>query len=137
MDNFVCASDRIELRKCEDSKIRYNIFLKETKIQIGYMQYRGYHNDDEVGDIGYFIYPNYRNKGYASETLSLFSEKLHDEGIDDFWIATRLSNVASCRVIEKYGATPIRGHSIEGKERDWCIMYEGKTRKREKEKNRI
>lgn len=84
-----------------DNQSQFAIYLHGKSIEIGKIEYRGYHWNEYLGDIGYDIDEEYRNHGYATEALSLLSEKLYEEGINDFWISVYDNNTSSIRVIEK------------------------------------
>lgn len=97
----------VDLRTADDS-LRCNIYLHNQPIEVGKIEYRGYHCSEYIGDIGYVIKDDYRNHGYATEALSLLSEKLYEDGITDFWISVQSENVSSIKVIEKNGGKLLR-----------------------------
>jgi predicted acetyltransferase len=55
------------------------------------------------GHIGYYVRPEARGKGYASEMLRLALLQAREMGIDRVLLTAYASNEASCRVIEKNG----------------------------------
>jgi len=74
---------------------------------IGLFRVRHYLNDSlrtGSGHIGYWIAPQYRGKGYATEALALvmkYAAKIIDE--DEFYLRVDKTNPASLRVMEKNG----------------------------------
>lgn len=56
-----------------------------------------------IGNIGYGIRPNERNKGYATILLKLLLEECEKMGMSDVCVSCGVDNVASRRVIEKNG----------------------------------
>lgn len=110
-----------------DLKIRgyvyYIVLHNESKI-VGKIDYRAYHCNGYIGDIGYSIDEEYRNKGFATEALSLLSELLFEKGVPDFWVSCNKYNFASKRVIEKNGGKIIKD------EKDY-VLFECQTCRRE------
>ena len=98
----VKMGELVDLRTI-DKGSSFAIYLHGKPIQIGEIDYRDYHCSEYLGDIGYAIDEQYRNHGYATEALSLLSEKLYEEGITDFWVSVNDNNMSSIRVIEKSG----------------------------------
>ena len=74
---------------------------------IGLFRVRHYLNDSlrtGSGHIGYWIAPQYRDRGYATEALGLvlqYAAKIIDE--DEFYLRVDKTNPASLRVMEKNG----------------------------------
>ena len=114
----------------KNKSTNYYIYLHATDTIIGEISYRGYHVKKTLGDIGYEIYEEYQGNGYAYEALSLLGEKLNQDGIDDFWIATTIDNIPSKKIIEKYGGV------LFDKE-DNILVYSCKTKKKELKKKTI
>lgn len=100
----------IDLRRQDEYS--YYICLHDTNNIIGEIQYRGYHFDSLLGDVGYRIEPEYRGNKYAFQALVLLSELLYERGISDFWISTCNDNIASLKTIERYGGILIKNESI-------------------------
>ena len=55
------------------------------------------------GNIGYFIRPSERKKGYGTEMLKSALEKAKDIGLDKIMVSCRKENIASAKVIESNG----------------------------------
>lgn len=85
-------------KKSEDS---YTIYLNNTDICIGFIEYRG-HGISTIGDIGYRISPEYRGNHYALRALNLIRNVILQRGTDEVIICTKLDNVASIRTIQKF-----------------------------------
>ena len=99
----VTEDNEIELRTENDNIINfYDIYLKDIDKCVGYIKYRGYHNNEKIGDVGYVIYPKYRGHNYAYKALILLSQHLNEFGIEDFWITCDIDNIPSKKTIEKY-----------------------------------
>ena len=98
----VKVGELVDLRT-SDRHSEFAIYLHGKSIKIGKIDYRDYHCNEYLGDIGCSIDKQYRNHGYATEALSLLNEKLYEEGIPDSWITTRDDNMSSIRIIEKNG----------------------------------
>jgi predicted acetyltransferase len=116
-------NEKIDLRKTVRG--RYIIFIHNSKIPVGEINYRAYHSSEIFGDIGYTVHEEFRGNNYAFEALQLLSELLYEEGIPDFWISTYDSNIPSLKTIEKYGGTIIKT------ERN-IILFQCETRVRTK-----
>jgi len=98
------TNEEIDLIKTSSTEgLRYKIVIHNTSIEIGYIEYRGYHYDINLGDIGYNISPEYRGNNYAYKAVCLLSELLIKNGIKDFWITSLSDNLASLKIIEKFG----------------------------------
>lgn len=99
----VLEDDKIELRTNDENIInKYEIYLKETNECVGYIIYRGYHNDVLLGDMGSIIYPKYRGHGYAARALILLSQHLNENNIDNFYITCEKNNISSFNTIKKH-----------------------------------
>ena len=57
------------------------------------------------GHVGYKVEPEHRGHGYASEALTALRPIARDHGFDEIWITVRPDNAASCRTLEKAGAS--------------------------------
>lgn len=92
----------IDLIKVSNNKDIYMIKLSETNQVVGRIEYRGYHYNLMLGDIGYEIYEVFRGNNYAYKALCLLGEMLSQDGIDDFWITAYDDNKASMKIISNY-----------------------------------
>lgn len=83
--------------------LAYAIVNKKNNQIIGSVGCSTYENIHEIG-ITYFIDKNYRNYGYATEAIIMFTKYFLDKYDVTKLIATiRSENVASCKAIEKAG----------------------------------
>ena len=96
------------------------------KEEVGGIDYRGYHVDPFLADVGYHIWEPFERKGYCTRAFALLSEFLYERGIPDFWVSTYNDNVASKRIIEKYGSIPVGGDKS-------YTLYQTTTAKRKTE----
>ncbi|WP_194818730.1 GNAT family N-acetyltransferase [Nocardia sp. XZ_19_385] len=55
--------------------------------------------------IGWWIGPEHRRAGYASEAVSALVNAIHDAGYPSVYIGTKESNLAVLRICDKIGAT--------------------------------
>lgn len=100
----VLEDDEIELRTPNENLINlYDIYVKETNENVGYVVYRGYHHDVMLGDMGALIYPKYRGHNYTAKAIKLISERLNENGIDNYWLICDKDNIPSKTLIEKLG----------------------------------
>lgn len=83
------------------------IFLHNTPVMIGNIEYRGPNNGPWLGDIGYTIEQPFRGHNYAYKALKLIKEKIIASGIDNVIITTDIDNIPSQRTIEKFGGKKI------------------------------
>ena len=56
-----------------------------------------------IGDIGYGVRPNERNKGYATQMLKMMLEEAKQKKIYKVLVGAYEGNVGSCKTIEKCG----------------------------------
>ena len=98
--NYVTGNDEIEIKRYGDSlQNMYSIYLKDEKVKVGYMDYRGYHFSNLVGDVGYVVDSRYQGNNYAYKALVLLSSYLYENNIPDFYISVFLDNLASLKII--------------------------------------
>ena len=100
----------------------YWIYLIKTHEKIGHIDYQGYHSNMIEGDIGYYIFPDYRGHNYSFRALCLLSDYLKEMGISDFYISVFHDNPASNKIIRKYGGIIV-------KEDNLITTYQCETRK--------
>lgn len=79
------------------------IFLHNTPLEVGVIEYRGPCDAKWLGDIGYTINEEHRGHNYALKALELISQVILSKGIDKVTITTQKNNVASVKTIEKFG----------------------------------
>lgn len=76
--------------------------LNDNKILVGTIDLR--HNyKDTLGNISYYIFPKYRNRGYASEALKLALDKYKKNNINKVMVSCLSDNLYSQKIIEKNG----------------------------------
>ena len=99
----------------------YGIYLNDNLI--------GFVNDveknDEEIELGYVIYPLYKNNGYATETLTKCIEVLFDMDYKTIKTGAFTSNIASIKVMQKANMNKtdiIEKITYKDKEHD-CIYY--------------
>ena len=128
----MASNDKIDLRKKGDQiNDRYYIFIHNTDICVGIIEYRGYHCNPIIGDIGYNIYEQYRRHGYASEALKLLGNLLQKNEIDSIWITVSKNNIPSIKTIEKCGVQLTKEHE------NGVLQYECKTLSIDLEESKI
>ena len=101
-------------------KFTYIIYEHNKRNIVGTIDYRKYHYSNQIGDIGYTIYDNFRGNNYAYYALCALADYLKSIGVPDFWISTNKSNLPSYKTIKKYGGNVI------GEAEDF-VLYECST----------
>ena len=107
----VATNNEIDLRKSREHPDQndnnliggYEIFLHNTNISVGNIEYRGYHFHEYFADVGGEIIKEYRGNGYLYQALSLLKELLSKKGIGDFWASANENNIPSIKTIKKLG----------------------------------
>lgn len=75
---------------------------------VGTLQFRLGDTDDirlYAGHVGYGVRPQYRGCGYGSLALAALRPIALKRGFQEIWVTCQADNVASCRTLEKAGAT--------------------------------
>lgn len=93
----------IELTSRDVSSTMYFMITDDGRL-VGTIDLRHYLNDNyysRLGHIAYYVKKEERNKGYATEALSLALEKYKEKGINEVLITCLKNNVASIKVIKK------------------------------------
>ena len=111
----------IDLRKSEDTV--YDIYLAGTREYVGFIEYNGYHVSRRTGDVGCKILSKYYRKGIAYDANVLLGDLLYKKGIKDFWGTAFKDNIASRKLMEKYGGIIIGEDEYPG-----VVLYECKTK---------
>lgn len=86
-----------------DIAFRGIIYLHDTSLEVGVIDYRGPCDSKWLGDIGYTINEEYRGNNYAYKALQLISPVISSKGIDKVTITTYANNAPSVKTIEKFG----------------------------------
>ena len=79
------------------------IYLHNTGIEIGDIEYRHQCDSKWLADIGYNISPSYRGNNYAYKALKLIEPLIAQIGVKSVTITVREDNIASIKTIEKFG----------------------------------
>lgn len=79
------------------------IYLHNTGIEIGNIDYRHKCDSKWLGDIGYSIHPSYQGNHYAYKALKLIEILIAQKGVDKVTITVRKGNIPSIKTIEKFG----------------------------------
>jgi RimJ/RimL family protein N-acetyltransferase len=93
--------------------------LRPEQQMVGFANFHGPPGINDVGaagaaEIGYTVFPEFRRRGYATETCQAMLEWARREhGVSHFISGIEPSNAPSLRVVEKLGFTPL-GLLIEG-----------------------
>lgn len=106
---------KLQENSLSEEHYEFGIYLENELI--------GFINDVEIEgkkiELGYVIQPDFHNKGYATEVLRAAIKDLFEKGFEEVITGAFVSNIASCRVMEKCGMVRI------DKEED--IEYHGKV----------
>lgn len=102
---MIFASDKIISLILEDvpNEAYFKIILNETLEEIGHISYT-YENDSIVGNLSYFIYEEYRNKGYGKKALKLLVDNIRRIDDNDLYLAIIPNNIASIKLAESQNA---------------------------------
>lgn len=105
MDDFFAANNDITILMQKNNKeIYFKIVLNDVFEEIGHIVY-SYENSELMGNLFYFIYEEYRNKGYAKEALKLVIENIRKIVDKDLYLSIGNKNIASIKVAISSGAT--------------------------------
>lgn len=86
-----------------DIAFRGIIYLHDTSLEVGVIDYRGPCDSKWLGDIGYTINEEYRGNNYSYKALKLISNIIASKGIEKVTITTYANNIPSVKTIEKFG----------------------------------
>lgn len=102
---MIFASDKIISLILEDvpNEAYFKIILNETLEEIGHISYT-YENDSIVGNLSYFIYEEYRNKGYGKKALKLLVDNIRRIDDNDLYLAIIPNNIASIKLAKSQNA---------------------------------
>ena len=125
LETFICryaeSLDDFDFSSYLENKSIFAIRLKETERLIGIILY--FDDDGDSCEIGYGIGSGYWNRGYATEAVKAFLDRLlNEEGFSAVCASFFTGNDSSRRVMEKCGMTYSRFSEKEltylGVERD-------------------
>lgn len=113
---MIFASDKIISLILEDvpNEAYFKIILNETLEEIGHISYT-YENDSIVGNLSYFIYEEYRNKGYGKKALKLLVDNIRRIDDNDLYLAIIPDNIASIKLAKSQNAKYIGDVNIPSK----------------------
>ena len=113
---MIFASDKIISLILEDvpNEAYFKIILNETLEEIGHVSYT-YENDSIVGNLSYFIYEEYRNKGYGKKALKLLVDNIRRIDDNDLYLAIIPNNIASIKLAESQNAKYVGDVNIPSK----------------------
>lgn len=102
---MIFASDKIISLILEDvpNEAYFKIILNETLEEIGHIIYT-YENDSIVGNLSYFLYEEYRNKGYGKKALKLLVDNIRRIDDNDLYLAIIPNNIASIKLAKSQNA---------------------------------
>ena len=118
------SNDKIDLKKNihKGGKFgEYYILLHGTNTKVGQI---GFYSKESVGGL---IYEEYRGNHYLYEALNLLSQILYNNGIECFYPIIHKDNIASIKLVERYGGRLIK--ELDG----GLVQYECKTNPKELE----
>ena len=115
MDEIFASSNDITLilQKFYDEAY-FKIILNETLEEIGHISYT-YENDSIVGNLSYFLYEEYRNKGYGKKALKLLVDNIRRIDDNDLYLAIIPNNIASIKLAKSQNAKYIGDVNIPTK----------------------
>lgn len=113
---MIFASDKIISLILEDvpNEAYFKIVLNETLEEIGHIIYT-YENDSIVGNLSYFLYEEYRNKGYGKKALKLLVDNIRRIDDNDLYLAIIPDNIASIKLAKSQNAKYIGDVNIPTK----------------------
>lgn len=113
---MIFASDKIISLILEDvpNEAYFKIILNETLEEIGHIIYT-YENDSIVGNLSYFLYEEYRNKGYGKKALKLLVDNIRRIDDNDLYLAIIPDNIASIKLAKSQNAKYIGDVNIPTK----------------------
>lgn len=113
---MIFASDKIISLILEDvpNEAYFKIVLNETLEEIGHIIYT-YENDSIVGNLSYFLYEEYRNKGYGKKALKLLVDNIRRIDDNDLYLAIIPNNIASIKLAKSQNAKYIGDVNIPTK----------------------
>jgi len=91
-----------------DGKFVYGVYLKDKLI--GFLNEVS--KDESSIEMGYVIYPAYKNRGYATEAFRAVIEELFRVGFKTVRAGFFIENGASRRVMEKSGLKAVDGEEV-------------------------
>ena len=88
-----------------NSKFTWSIFLKDTNTVIGQITCQPANEEpDDIRDVGWYIDPNYQQKGYATEAATAMLDFMFNEvEISEIKTSAAEINPASWKLMEKLG----------------------------------
>lgn len=104
------------------------VILNEKGETCGTVGYMPTNTKGTSAELSWFIVPEHRGKGLATEAAATLVKKLIDNGFEDFAAHCMVSNQASKSVMRKLGFVERDDHVATGSEFDWVDMAVSKDR---------
>ncbi|WP_315922125.1 GNAT family N-acetyltransferase [Mesorhizobium sp. SP-1A] len=104
------------------------VILNEKGEACGTVGYMPTNTKGTSAELNWFIAPEHREKGLATEAAATLMKKLIDNGFEDFAAHCMVSNHASKSVMRKLGFVERDDHVATGSEFDWVDMTASKDR---------
>lgn len=104
------------------------VILNEKGETCGTVGYMPTNTKGTSAELSWFIVPEHRRKGLATEAAATLVKKLIDNGFEDFAAHCMVSNHASKSVMRKLGFVERDDHVATGSEFDWVDMTVSKER---------
>lgn len=104
------------------------LILTENGEPCGTVGYMPTNTKGTSAELSWFIVPEYRGQGLATEATKALVNKLIDNGFEDFSSYCMVSNHASKRVMRKLGFEAREDHVATGTDFDWIDMTVSKER---------
>lgn len=95
------------LERIEGSPSHYGlgpwvIYSKLEKTVVGHIGFHGQVSENEV-ELGYYICPSFRKKGYIKEAIPLLLDWAKDKGYQQIYAQCDFSNQVSLKVLHSFG----------------------------------
>ena len=87
----------------KQTKATYGMYLRKDTDFVGVCTMFNIDWENESGEIGYWLNPEYANHGLMTEAVKAVSNKFFDIGFKRIVIKANPENIASCKVAEKCG----------------------------------
>jgi len=110
----VASSDELDIY-AELKGINYTIYhltLHEEVEPIGYVRVSYDDGQSSFGNIGYSIWPRYRGHNFTIKALEMLEDIMIEKKLTKPIITANPQNIASIRIIEKFGGELVRGAQI-------------------------
>lgn len=96
----------------------FDVLFDDTIVGNGFI-YTGEEYINIIGNLGYYIFEEYRNNGFAKETLEELITLLFEYDIKSIQVLTKMTNYISQRVLQRKGFILFGKNMIQDEE--YCI----------------